>query len=64
MNYSICLLDKSGRTQHSEFSAFNDDAGAMQYARSQAAAAAIIELWKGNGLLLRLERDVEKSALQ
>jgi hypothetical protein len=64
MNYSICLLDKTGRTQHSEFSPFDDDAAAERYAQTQIGAAAIVELWKANSLIVRFDQSVANPVAQ
>ncbi len=57
MNYSICLLDKAGLTQHTQFGPFEDDAAALRQARTEALTSAIVEVWKDNRLITRLYRD-------
>jgi hypothetical protein len=55
MNYSICLLDAGGRTQHTSFGRF--DAAALAQARTQVAGSPIVEVWKGYKPVARLFRE-------
>jgi hypothetical protein len=57
MNYSICLLDAGGRTQHTAFGPFDDDAAALAQARTQVAGSPIVEVWKNDQLVARLFRE-------
>lgn len=57
MNYSICLLDAGGRTQHTSFGPFDDDAAALAQARTQVAGSPIVEVWKDYQLVARLFRE-------
>lgn len=57
MNYSICLLDAGGRTQHTSFGPFDDDIAALAQARTQVPSSAIVEVWKDCQLVARLFRD-------
>jgi hypothetical protein len=57
MNYSICLLDAGGRTQHTSFGPFDDDAAALAQARTQVTGSPIVEVWKGYKLVVRLFRE-------
>jgi len=63
MSYSICLLDAGGRTQHTAFAPYQDDAAALARARAQVVDSAIVELWKGDHLLARLFRDPPREEL-
>jgi hypothetical protein len=56
MNYSICYLKSDGCTERSEFLPFESDASAVRYANSQMRTAALVEVWKGDALLVRLDR--------
>lgn len=57
MRYSICFKDRLGVTESSEFTAFGDDAEAMNYAYVRRAGSAIVEVWKGDDLLTRVFRE-------
>ncbi len=57
MNYSICYKDAKGRTDHSEFLPYVNDEAAVGYAKQQSADYAIVEVWKGDNLVTRLEAD-------
>jgi hypothetical protein len=57
MNYSICSLDEGGRTQHTQFGPYDNDAAALAQARVDLAESAIVEVWKGDHLLERLFLD-------
>lgn len=56
-DYSICFLDRQGRTQGSEFLPFADNKAAVAYARIGMVRNAIVEVWKGGDLVARLYRD-------
>lgn len=57
MNYSICLLDAAGRTQHTSFGSFDADAAALTQARTQVPGSPIVEVWTDNRLVARLFRE-------
>jgi hypothetical protein len=56
MNYSIRYKDALGITARSEFLPFDADADASGYAKETMAKNAMVEVWKGDALVLRLER--------
>jgi hypothetical protein len=56
MKYSILYKDALGVTGRSEFIPFDVDAEAAAYARAALPQNALIEVWKGDGLVVRLER--------
>lgn len=56
MHYSICFKNDHGLTQRSECTRFKTDNDAIAYGRNGGAEAAIVEVWKGDHLLVRLER--------
>lgn len=60
MNYSIQYKDARGITARSEFLPFDTDADALAYGRNGAAKEAIVEVWKGDHLLVRLPDDNER----
>lgn len=55
MHYSICFKNDAGHTQRSEFTRFKTDDDAIGYGRKSSRDAAIVEVWKGDHLLVRLE---------
>ena len=55
MHYSICFKNGEGHTQRSEFTRFDTDNDAIGYGRSSTRETAIIEVWRGDHLLARLE---------
>jgi hypothetical protein len=55
MHYSICFKNDAGHTQRSEFTRFKTDDDAISYGRKGRREAPIIEVWKGDHLLVRLE---------
>ena len=62
MNYSIASKDASGVTAHTEFLPFDDDDAATQFARTEHAKYPLVEVWKNDQLVLRLERGSPASA--
>ncbi len=56
MHYSICFKNDAGHTQRSEFTPFETDNDAIAYGRLSRLETAIVEVWKGDHLLVRLER--------
>lgn len=57
MNYSIRYLNDKGVTERSEFLPFASDADATDHARTHSQRHFILEVWKGEDLLLRSFRD-------
>lgn len=57
MNYSICLLDKGGRTRRTAYGPYDDDAAALAHAHTEIPGSAMVEVWKEEHLLARLFRD-------
>jgi hypothetical protein len=55
MHYSICFKNSAGHTQRSEFTRFKTDDDAVGYGRKGTRESAIVDVWKGNHLLARLE---------
>jgi hypothetical protein len=55
MHYSICFKNDVGHTQRSEFTRFKTDNDAIVYGRKSSREMAIVEVWKGDHLLVRLE---------
>ena len=55
MHYSICFKNRVGHTQRSEFTRFKTDDDAIGYGRKSSREMAIVEVWKGDHLLVRLE---------
>lgn len=62
MNYSIRYKDAKGITIRSEFLPFGADGEASAYARSALPKNELIEVWHGDGLVVRLERDSKAAA--
>ena len=56
MNYSISYKDAAGITLRSEFLEFDADEAASAFAKRDLAQSALIEVWKGDHLLIRLEQ--------
>ena len=54
LNYSIQYKNARGITARSEFLPFATDADAMEHGREGSARDAIVEVWKGDHLLVRL----------
>ena len=54
MNYSIQYKDAGGITARSEFLPFETDLEAMDHGRAGSGGDAIVEVWKGEHLLVRL----------
>jgi hypothetical protein len=63
MHYSISFKNRAGHTQRSEFTRFKTDDDAIGYGRKSSRETAIVEVWKGNHLLARLERKAEPSPI-
>ena len=55
MHYSICFKNDRGQTQRSEYTRFKTDSDAIIYGRKSTRETAIVEVWKGDHLLVRLE---------
>ncbi|MEQ1812694.1 MAG: hypothetical protein ABL889_22395 [Terricaulis sp.] len=64
MNYSICLLDSGGRTQHTHFGAFDNDGVALAQARSDLKTSSIVEVWKDELLLARLFQEAPAASAE
>lgn len=62
MNYSISYKDAAGITLRSEHIAFAGDEEASLHAKNDLATNALIEVWKGDQLVARLEQS-RKGAL-
>lgn len=56
MNYSIRYKDAMGITIRTEFLPFGDDEQASGYARDHAGKTAMVEVWKADALVVRLDR--------
>jgi len=54
MNYSVRYLDKAGRTTSSVFEPFENDLGAIAFARGKLPTSAIVEVWNNDRLISRL----------
>jgi hypothetical protein len=54
LNYSIQYKDTGGITARSEFLPFETDLEAMDHGRARSGRNAIVEVWKGEHLLVRL----------
>jgi hypothetical protein len=55
MKYSITFKFADGRTERSEYLAFDSDADAVGYIETNGSSSAITEVWKGDNLLKRLQ---------
>jgi hypothetical protein len=55
MNYSICYQDTKGVTKRSEFLPFDQDYDAVAYAHTALAKNALVEVWKGDALVSRMD---------
>lgn len=62
MNYSIRYRSAEGITTRSEFLPFDTDSEARAYAAEELHKSPMLEVWKGDDLLVRLP-DKAKSAL-
>ena len=62
MNYSIRYRSAEGITTRSEFLPFDTDGEARTYAAEELHKSPMVEVWKGDDLLVRLP-DETKSAL-
>lgn len=56
MNYSISYKDAAGITLRSECLPFGGDEEASAFARKDLSKTALIEVWKGEHLVVRLEQ--------
>ena len=56
VNYSIRYKDAKGITSRSEFLPFATDGEAKTYASDELPSSAMIEIWKGDDLLVRIQR--------
>lgn len=54
LNYSIQYKNASGVTARSEFLPFATDIEAVEHGREGSGRNAIVEVWKGDQLLVRL----------
>jgi hypothetical protein len=54
LKYSIQYKNVRGLTSHSEFLPFETDLDAVAHGRASSGRDAIIEVWKGDNLLVRL----------
>jgi hypothetical protein len=55
MHYAVCYRNGAGHIQRSEYTRFKTDADALSYGRRGCREAAVVEVWKGNDLLARLQ---------
>lgn len=55
-DYSFRYMDRLGRSGPSDFMKFADDGSATQFGRAGLARNAVVEVWKGSLLLVRLEQ--------
>jgi hypothetical protein len=55
MKYSISYKNTAGITLRSECLTFGGDEEALAFAKNDLAATALIEVWKGDDLLARLD---------
>lgn len=60
MNYSISYKNGRGLTQRSEFLPFDNDAAAIAHGKLDNGANPIVEVWKGDALLVRLDETDKK----
>jgi len=56
MKYSISYKDAAGITLRSEYLAFANDEDASTFATKEKSRNALIEVWKGEQLLVRYEQ--------
>lgn len=56
MKYSISYKDAAGITTRSECLQFDTDEDASAFAKQDLPKNALIEVWKGDKLLVRLEQ--------
>lgn len=54
MHYAIAYKNGAGQTQRSEFMPFKTDDDAISFGRRGALNSPIVEIWKGDDLLVRL----------
>ncbi len=62
-DYSLRYMDRLGRSGPSDFMKFADDASATKYARTGLASNAVVEVWKGSVLVIRLEQSEGEASL-
>lgn len=63
-DYSFRYMDRLGRSGPSDFLKFADDGGATQFARGGLAMNAVVEVWRGNVLVIRLDARDRDASLQ
>ncbi|HVV32011.1 MAG TPA: hypothetical protein VHC73_02190 [Vitreimonas sp.] len=56
MKYSISYKDAAGITTRSECLPFDTDEDASAFVKQDLSKTALIEVWKGDHLLVRLEQ--------
>ncbi len=63
-DYSFRYMDRLGRSGPSDFLKFADDGSATQFARAGLAGNAVVEVWRGNVLVIRLDARDRDASLQ
>lgn len=61
MKYSISYKSAQGITDRSEFLPFDSDAEACAYAAEEGRKSPIVEVWKGDNLLVRLPEETKRA---
>ena len=56
MKYPISFRAGDGVTVRSEVMLFQSDEEALAYGKAEASKSAIVEVWKGDDLLIRLDQ--------
>lgn len=62
-DYSFRYMDRLGRSGPSDFMKFADDGSATQFGRAALARNAVVEVWKGSVLVIRLEQSDAEASL-
>ncbi len=63
-DYSVRYMDEFGRSSPSDFLKFKDDGSATQFARAGLAGNAVVEVWRGNMLIVRLDARDREAGIQ
>jgi hypothetical protein len=63
MHYAISYKNSAGQTQYSEFTPFDTDDAAIAHGERGSHDNPIVEVWKGNHLLIRLEQGITGEAI-